>query len=102
MLRRALSNLVSNAIDACRSKIKIGVKNVDSEVMISVADDGPGLDTDQLTIFMQGRGRSTKADRDAIGLASVSHIVSSHGGRLIYKKSDLGGACFEVHLRGMA
>ena len=61
-------------------------------------DDGPGMKEENIPIYFQGRGNSNKANRQAYGLSSTNHIVRNHGGKLIYKKSELGGANFEIRL----
>jgi sensor histidine kinase regulating citrate/malate metabolism len=68
-------------------------------MVIRVEDDGPGIKANELTLFLQGRGQSKKRNRFAIGLSTVNHIVTNHGGRVVYQKSKFGGACFELRLR---
>lgn len=98
LLSRAVSNLVSNAIYAAKSDVLVKLLNVSDRVIISVSDDGPGLSATNVSLHLQGKGKSTKANRNGIGLANANHIVKSHGGRLLYKNSDTGGACFEIQL----
>lgn len=100
LLGRAVSNLVKNALDACRDQVRVVVQKGVGSTSIQVLDDGPGLPQDQVGLFLQGRARSTKEDRQAYGLAAANHIARIHGGRIIYKKSELGGACFEIRLHG--
>ena len=91
-------NLVNNAIDACRSKVKVVLEDHGSEVRIKVMDDGPGLPLDVVGAHLAGRGRSTKRDRQGLGISTVGYIVQSHGGRVVYSASPLGGACFEIRI----
>jgi signal transduction histidine kinase len=56
------------------------------------------MDETKVPVYLQGRGQSGKANRQAFGLSSTNHIVRSHGGKLIYRKSDLGGSSFEIRL----
>ena len=69
-----------------------------NQASIRVCDDGVGMDENKVSVYLQGRGQSGKANRQAFGLSSTNHIVRSHGGKLIYKRSDLGGASFEIRL----
>jgi len=98
LLKRALINLVDNGIAASRSRVELALIQDDLGVKIRISDDGDGIRSEDLTIFMQGRGRSGNADRPAYGLNSANHIVKAHGGRIVYKKSELGGAEFEIRL----
>jgi signal transduction histidine kinase len=98
LLRRAVGNLVKNAMEACEGRVRVVVRALAKEISIQVMDDGPGMSQDQAGLYLQGRKRSTKGDRQAFGLAAANHIVRSHGGRIIYRPSDLGGACFEIRI----
>ncbi len=97
-LRRAVSNLVSNAMQACNQNVEVTLLERNDKTIIKIEDDGPGVSSENVSAFLQGKGTSTKVNRRAYGLASANHIVRLHGGRIIAKKSALGGACFEVHI----
>lgn len=98
LLKRALINLLENGVEAANSIVRVSILQSENMAMIKVCDDGPGMDETKIPIYFQGRGQSGKANRQAFGLSSTNHIVRSHGGKLIYKKSDLGGSCFEIRL----
>lgn len=101
LLRRAIMNLVDNGLSAAKSRIIVSLRAGTPGVgpTIQVADDGCGMDETEVALHLQGRGQSTKEPRQAFGLSSANHIVRTHGGRIIYRKSpDLGGACFEIRL----
>lgn len=98
LMRRAIINLVENAVDASRDTINVTLEDMQDFIVIRVEDDGSGINESKVSEYLQGKARSSKADRQAFGLASVNHIVRAHGGRLIYKTSELGGANFEIRL----
>lgn len=108
LLQRALTNLIENGIDAAKNIVRITIEQIKNEnalnqqdsdfFSIKVCDDGQGMDETSIPIYFQGRGQSNKAPRQAFGLSSTNHIVRSHGGKLIYRKSDLGGSTFEIRL----
>ncbi|HLE12707.1 MAG: hypothetical protein A2504_16910 [Bdellovibrionales bacterium RIFOXYD12_FULL_39_22] len=100
LLKRAIVNLLENGIEAAKSTVRVSVQKVNQSAFIKICDDGPGMDEHQIPIFFQGRGQSGKAKRQAFGLSSTNHIVRTHGGKLIYRKSDLGGSSFEIRLGG--
>ena len=79
----------------------LSLEQVGTQALIRVSDDGDGMDEGAVSLFLQGRGRSCKADRDAIGLSSANHIVRTHGGKIVYRKSPLGGAAFEIRLEAL-
>lgn len=102
MLGRAISNLVTNAIEAAHHVVEIELEPVGDDVSIRISDDGNGISQEDASLYLQGRGKSTKSDRLGIGLASANHIVRSHGGKIIYQPSKFGGACFEVRFQGVS
>lgn len=83
-----LGNLVDNAMDACDRDdpwIEVTVSHDDGELVIRVADSGPGMDAETFERSIQ-RGYSTKAAADGehhgLGLALVAQVVRRHEGRL--------------------
>lgn len=98
LLKRAIVNLLENGIEAAESQVRVSVLKNNNQAFIRVCDDGAGMDENKVPVYLQGRGQSGKANRQAFGLSSTNHIVRSHGGRLIYKRSDLGGSSFEIRL----
>jgi len=98
LLKRAIINLVENGIDAAKNKVRVSITKNNEFAFIRVCDDGPGIQEDKISQYFQGRGQSGKANRQAFGLSTTNHIVRSHGGKLIHRKSDLGGSSFEIRL----
>jgi sensor histidine kinase regulating citrate/malate metabolism len=82
-----LGNLIDNAMDACDRDdpwIEVTVTQDDHELLIRVADSGPGMDSDTFEKAMQ-RGYSTKSADPAghgLGLALVGQVIRKHGGTL--------------------
>jgi signal transduction histidine kinase len=99
MLGRAVSNLVVNAIEACKGLVEVSVEKREKEVSISVSDDGEGIKQEDVSLFLQGRKKSNKKNGLGIGLSSANHIVRLHGGKIIYRNSHLGGACFDIRMQ---
>jgi two-component system sensor histidine kinase PhoQ len=93
-------NLLDNACKWCQSRVHIvvtpaaGVREIESGMVLTVADDGPGI-PDEATDALSKRG--TRLDESTpghgIGLAIVTEIARSYGGQLTIGRSDsLGGA----------
>ncbi|CAM5417529.1 ATP-binding protein [Thauera mechernichensis] len=87
-LRRALANLIDNALryagDECPLDIVVSVS--DDEACIEVADRGPGIPETEVERMRQPFTRLEKARSNTkgagLGLAIVERIVASHHGRL--------------------
>lgn len=98
-LQQVLVNLVSNAVDAMAGQEKRAITvttSVGDEVLIEVADSGPGLD-DPERVF--DPFYSTKASEGmGLGLSISYGIVQSFGGEIHGRNGPEGGAIFSVQL----
>ena len=99
LIERVLTNLIANAVEASARRIEISLSEESGMTSIRVSDDGPGLPGDVVNLHLLGRGRSTKSNREGLGLSGCNHIIRSHGGRIVHRKSKLGGLEFELRLR---
>lgn len=103
-LRRVMTNLVTNATDHADSTVKIVATMGEEQVVITVDDDGDGIQaSDRDRVFERfvrlddARTRSTGGS--GLGLALVASIVEDHGGTVRVEASEeLGGARFMVSL----
>ncbi|MBR4740987.1 MAG: substrate-binding domain-containing protein, partial [Bacteroidales bacterium] len=83
LMERSLFNLLSNAFKHTEegAHIQVKVAQDGADVLLSVEDDGNGIDADQLPKifeqFYQGRNESSGT---GIGLALVRSIAQLHGG----------------------
>ncbi len=102
-IEQVLLNLIGNAIDAVKTHegprqlvISTAVIN-DSDLCISVTDNGPGLpakDVDKLFNLFY----TTKPDGMGMGLAISHTIIEASGGRLWAEHGPGGGAVFSFTL----
>ena len=71
----------------------------DKQLLITIADDGPGVPAEQQTrILERGHRLDTSLPGQGIGLAVAADIVHSYGGKLSVTQSALGGAQFQLLL----
>ena len=102
-LRQVVLNLLDNAVKfgPPGEVVRVRVDESDGNVRIVVEDRGPGIPAaDRRRIFKPfERGRATHGAGGAgIGLAVVSQIVASHGGRVEVDPSAATGARLIVSL----
>jgi PAS domain S-box-containing protein len=102
-LRRVFTNLLDNALKFSREQGTIKIEAMDSaqEILVSISDEGIGIDPVDLPyifdIFHRTRS-GEKKDGYGIGLATARAIVEGHGGR-IRVESELGvGTTFRVYI----
>jgi two-component system sensor histidine kinase TctE len=100
-LRRALAALIENALQHCERGVNIEVEIAaeDGFAVISVSDDGPGLDfakADQL--FQRFRRGRTRAEGSGLGLSLVRALVAAHGGTTLLAPRQGGGTCVAMRL----
>lgn len=97
MVRRALLNLVLNAVDVMPSGGDLVITSYDGAqgFEIEVADSGPGLsEEDQRRVFEPFY--TTKPHGTGLGLAVVYHVAEAHGGTVTAANCPEGGAAFTI------
>lgn len=105
MLRRALSNLLSNAIRHTPPGGQITVSIHDSDastVSLSVENTGETIPAENLPrlfdrFYRADTSRQHSGDGAGLGLPIVKSIVEAHGGTIIVSSED-GVTCFECML----
>jgi signal transduction histidine kinase len=99
MLRRAVLNLVLNALDAMPDggTLQITAVAAPSCVELEVADSGPGLSADVLPRVFEPFF-TTKQGGTGLGLAIVSRIAEAHGGSITATNCPEGGAAFTLRI----
>jgi signal transduction histidine kinase len=102
MLRRLVRNIVDNAARYATSTVTLTVRTEGGEAVLTVADDGPGVDPDTADRLF---GRFARADESrsrsrggtGLGLAIVAEIAERHQGTARFVPGG-SGATVEVRL----
>jgi signal transduction histidine kinase len=108
-LRRALLNLVSNALKYADDGRWIGLTvsrepgRNDGQVLVSVSDRGRGIPADEMAHIFEPfyRGRfalNQQIHGNGLGLSLVKRIAEAHGGRVSVKSAPGQGATFTIAL----
>lgn len=103
LVRRAVSNLLVNALRHTRSRVELRLQREASLIHILVDDDGPGVPlADRERIFrpfFRCDDPCTQSSRGAgLGLAIVRRIAEYSGGQVSVEESRPGGARFRLSL----
>jgi signal transduction histidine kinase len=99
MLRRAVLNLVLNAVDAMPQGGELVVTSFQGRggFELEIADSGPGLASEQLERAFEPF-YTTKSTGTGLGLSIVQRIAEAHGGRVTALNCPQGGAAFTIEL----
>ncbi len=100
LMRRVLANLCANAIDAARpgrARIHLGVARARDRAVLTVADEGPGIERAARERIFDPY-YTTKKTGTGLGLAIVKKIVLQHGGEIQVGDRPGGGASFSIAL----
>jgi two-component system phosphate regulon sensor histidine kinase PhoR len=105
-IQQVFQNLIDNGIKYGRPEGELFVTaklGDDGFVVVSVADDGPGI-PDEVgdrvfeRFFRVDKARSRDQGGTGLGLAIVKHIVQSHGGRVWLDRGEQTGAVFSFSI----
>lgn len=104
-LTQVFVNLLRNSADAIEGPGRIRIESHEAErdgtnwVSILIADNGPGIDPTVLSRLFEPF-QSTRLDSHGtgLGLAVAEGIVREHGGLILARNAEAGGAVFEVML----
>jgi signal transduction histidine kinase len=101
-LRRAVRNLVDNAVAYAATSVELSVTTADGQVVLDVRDDGPGVPAEERELvferFHRGdRARARDVPGSGLGLPIARTLVERAGGRLDLVESRTG-AHFRVVL----
>ncbi len=102
-LERLIRNLTDNAARHARGMVRLSLKEIGGRTVLSVDDDGIGVDpAERERIFQRFVRLDAARDRDSggsgLGLSIVREVATFHGGSVRILDSDLGGTRFEVDL----
>jgi len=113
-IHRAVTNIVTNAIDAARTQRDEGLGTRDEGrvyltshhsplaphplVQIIIEDNGPGIPPDMVESLFRPFTSHKKGSGTGLGLAVTNKIFEEHGGRIDVGTSSHGGARFVLEL----
>jgi signal transduction histidine kinase len=102
-LRRALRNLVANALRYGGGKARVALVRGNGTVTIRVDDNGPGIPdgeiADMLEPFRRGDpSRNKETGGAGLGLTLARAIAEQHGGTLVLANRPEGGLRAEIRL----
>lgn len=100
-IEQVIHNLLENAIrfSPPENKILVSARLLDDEILVEIADNGPGIPGDELPrlwerFYRVDKARSRDKGGTGLGLAIVQEIISKHGGQVSADSEPGEGAVF--------
>ena len=102
LIQRCINNLIDNSLKYGK-KIVVKIKKQNSNIVMSIDDDGPGVPKSEYQNIIKpfykiDKSRSDSKSSVGLGLAISSDIAKSHGGDINFEKSKLGGLQVKISL----
>jgi len=98
-LRRALVNLIQNALEAMPEggQLTLRGRRTTSQVHLEISDTGVGIPEDELPLIFEPL-HTTKPEGTGLGLYLVQEIVAVHDGRIAVRSVPGAGTTFTLTL----
>ena len=102
LITRCINNLLDNSVKYAK-KISVNLQKKNSTILLSIDDDGPGVDKSEFhnitkPFYKIDKSRSQSKSSVGLGLSISSDIIKSHGGDIHFNKSKLGGLKVTISL----
>lgn len=105
LLTRAIENIVDNAVRHTPDggTIQIAAELQPGEIIVTVTDSGPGFGAEDIPhlfepLYRAESSRSRKTGGAGLGLTIAHRIVTAHGGTLVARNAEGGGAELVISL----
>jgi signal transduction histidine kinase len=97
-LFRVLQNLAGNAAEAGARCLRLSAREAPGEIVITVADDGPGLAPKARDNLFRPFAGSARPGGTGLGLAIAREVMRAHGGDIALFESTGAGTIFALRL----
>jgi len=98
LVGRSVDELLGNALEYARSRVRVSLAPSGDRVVLRVEDDGPGVPDEERQRILErfARGSTARPGGSGLGLALVSEGAVASGGAVRAERSDMGGLAVVV------
>ena len=98
---QVVGNLIENAVRHASGRVDIEVTGIPGHVHLSITDDGPGIDEEDLThvferLYVSKRNPASQESGSGLGLAIVRELIRAMDGTVSAESAPGGGARLTV------
>lgn len=94
-----LGNLMDNACKWAANRVRVSAENTGKDVVIVIADDGPGVPEElRAEVLARGKRLDEATPGSGLGLNIVHELAEMYHGTLVLDASDLGGLSVRLTL----
>ena len=102
LIKRCLTNILDNSIKY-GNKIEVNCVKTSGQLMITVDDDGPGIEKIEYEnvfkpFYKINKGRGDSKSSVGLGMSIASDIIRSHGGNIKLERSPFNGLRVKIFL----
>lgn len=98
-LQEMLGNLIENAAHWAEGSVQIDVRQMDSAVIVTIEDDGPGIaEQDRARVFQRGVRLASGTSGSGLGLTIARDVAGLYGGAIQLGTATLGGLRITLRL----
>jgi signal transduction histidine kinase len=98
LVAAALANLLDNSVRHGARNCRISVTTQEASQVLTVQDDGPGVDAQRRAILQAAADQVQSDDHAGLGLKLAALVARAHGGRLVIDAGAADGSGLAVSL----
>ncbi len=98
-LMRVFQNVLKNSIEAGATRVTTEFSSKGGKVLVTVTDNGPGMDEDRVHRVMHG-GFTSKENGTGLGLSICRHLIGAHGGEFFIESEPGVGTTIRLVFPG--
>lgn len=99
-IRRAIENIILNALKYSKQEVRIELAEGEKEIYVSISDDGEGFNDDVKRKVLSNKDMATTdlINGNGFGLTNAKRIIEMHGGKIAIDSKEGNGTTVRITL----